>query len=107
MYGPFVHTLNKGGLAEIRAMSKLRGSAASNHMTNDSIAVRAYVGTFEYQKQNKNWSDARSVHIEFLTSIPPRSGLPPGYAEWTDSLVDGHLPIQITRVLHGDGSVAR
>jgi len=76
-------------------------------MANDSIAVRAYAGTFEHHQRNKNWSGKLSVHIEFLTSIPPRSGLPPGFAEWTDGLVDGHLPIHITRILHGDGSPAR
>ena len=106
VYGPFVHTLNKGGLQEIRTSSRLRGSAASNHMANDSIAVRAYVGSFEYQRKNKNWH-GKTIHIEFLTALPPRSGLPPGYAEWTDNLIDGHLPIQITRVMLGDGSMAR
>mgnify|MGYP000849042494 CR=1 FL=1 len=102
-YGPFVHTLNKGGLNAIRTGSKLRGTNASNHMANDSIAVRAYIGTFEHQKKNKNWHGRESVHIEFTTEIPPRSGLPPGYAEWTDGLIEGHLPIKITRVLNGEG----
>jgi hypothetical protein len=105
-YGPYVHTLNKGGLVEIRITSRLRGSTASNNMANDSIAVRAYVGTFEHQQKNKNWSGKVSVHIEFLTSIPPRAGLNPGFAEWTDGLIAGYLPIQITRIVHGDGSAA-
>ena len=106
MYGPYIHTLNKGGLAEIRATSRLRATAASNNMASDRIAVRAYVGTFEYQQRNKRWSGKQTIHIEFLTSVPPRSGLPPGSAEWTDGLVGGYLPIIITRVLHGDGSYA-
>lgn len=106
-YGPFVHTLNKGGLKEIRTTGKLRAAAASNNMANDRPAVRAYVGTFEYQRKNKNWHDRQSVHIEFTTTIPPRSGLPPGYAEWTDTLIEGHLPIKINRVLNGAGEEVR
>ena len=107
-YGPFVHKLNKGGLAEICLTSKLRGTAAGNNMANDRPAVRAYVGTFEHQQKNKNWSGKDSIYIEFLTSTPPRSGLAPGFAEWTeDGLVDGGLPIKIIRVLHGDGSAGR
>jgi hypothetical protein len=103
-YGPFVHTLNKGGLKEIVTTEKLRGTQASNHLANDSKAVRAYVGTFEHQKKNKNWSGRLSTHIEFLSFVPPRSGLPPGYAEWTDeSLVEGYLAISIQRVVNGEG----
>jgi hypothetical protein len=70
-YGPFVHTLNRGGLREILVTSKLRGSVASNHLANDSAAVRAYVGSFEYQQRNKNWHGHQSTHIEFLSFIPP------------------------------------
>jgi hypothetical protein len=103
-YGPYVHTLNRGGLREILTTGKLRGSEASNYMANDRKAVRAYVGTFEYQKKNKNWSGRQSVHIEFLSFVPPRSGLAPGYAEWDgDLLTEGHLPIKILRVLNGEG----
>jgi hypothetical protein len=103
-YGPYVHTLNKGGLNEIVTTSKLRGTEASNYMANDRRAVRAYVGTFEYQKKNKNWSGRKSIHIEFLTFVPPRSGLPPGAAEWGEELlIEGYLPIQILRVVNGEG----
>jgi hypothetical protein len=102
--GPFVHTLNKGGLKEIVTSGKLRGAPAANHMANDRKAVRAYVGSFEEQKKNKNWSGRISVHIEFMTSVPPRPQLPPGYAEWTeDQLSEGFLPIRILRVLNGEG----
>lgn len=105
-YGPFVHTLNKGGLKQIVVGQKLRGVVASNHMANDSAAVRAYVGTFEYQKKNKNWHGRVSVHLEFLTMIAPRNGLPPGYAEWSENeLQDGYLPVEIIRVLNGEGEV--
>ena len=108
-FGPFVHTLNKGGLNEIVTASKLRGSVASNHLANDNKAVRAYVGSFEHQRKNKRWSGRVSIHIEFLALIPPRSDLPPGYAEWTeDQLVESHLPIKILRVVNGEGEfVAR
>ncbi len=103
-YGPFVHTLNKGGLREIVTTGKLRGTTASNHLANDSKAVRAYVGTFKHQKRNKNWSGRTSVHIEFLSYAPPRPNLPPGYAEWSDDqLIQGHLPISIVRVVNGEG----
>lgn len=103
-YGPYVHTLNKGGLKEIVTTGRLRGTEASNNLANDRRAVRAYVGTFEQQKKNKNWSGRQSVHIEFVTSVPPRSGLSPGYAEWDDSLlVAGYLPIEILRVVNGEG----
>ena len=104
IFGPFVHTLNKGGLNEIRTSGKLRGTAASNHLANDSLAVRAYTGSFEHQKKNKNWHGRASVHIEFTTAFVPRPGLPPGYAEWaSDELIDGYLPITITRVVNGEG----
>jgi hypothetical protein len=103
-YGPFVHTLNKGGLKEIVTTAKLRGTQASNHLANDAKAVRAYIGTFEHQKKNKNWAGRLSIHIEFLTCLPPRSGLPPGYAEWTEeSLIEGYLAISIQRVVNGEG----
>ena len=103
-YGPFVHTLNRGGLKEIVTAGKLRGAEAGNYLSNDRKAVRAYVGTFEHQKRNKNWSGRTSTHIEFLTFLPPRSGLPPGYAEWSEELlVGGYLPIKILRVLNGEG----
>ncbi|MEJ8854150.1 hypothetical protein WKW79_06205 [Variovorax robiniae] len=105
-FGPFVHTLNKGGLREIVTSGKLRGTPASNHLANDHLAVRAYAGSFEHQKRNKNWSGRISRHIEFVSHVAPRPGLPPGYAEWTDEqLIDGHLRIQILRVLDGEGSI--
>jgi hypothetical protein len=103
-YGPFVHTLNRGGLKEIVTTGKLRGAEASNHLTNDVKAVRAYVGTFEFQKKNKNWSGRLKTHIEFLTFTPPRDGLPPGYAEWSgEQLINDHLPIKVLRVLNSEG----
>jgi hypothetical protein len=103
-YGPFLHTLNKGGLKEIVTTGKLRGTEASNHLANDNKAVRAYVGTFEHQKKNKNWSGRLSTHIEFLSFVAPRSGLPPGYAEWNDALLtEGHLSIKILRIVNGEG----
>jgi hypothetical protein len=103
-YGPFVHGLNKGGLKEIITSSKLRGANAENYMANDHPAVRAYPGTFEYQKKNKNWSGRKNIFIEFLTYIPLRSGLGPGQAEWRDGeLVEGYLRIKILRVVNGEG----
>lgn len=103
-YGPFVHTLNKGGLKQICISSSLKGTAASNHLANDRLAVRAYIGSFELQKKNKNWSGRQSTHIEFLSFTPPRPNLPPGYAEWDESqLQEGYLPIQILRVVNGEG----
>ena len=103
-YGPFVHTLNKGGLKEIITAEKLRGAEAANYMANDVKAVRAYAGTFELQKKNKNWSGRNHIHIEFLTFTPPRSGLPPGYAEWCgEQLIEDHLSIKILRVVNGEG----
>lgn len=105
-YGPFVHTINKGGLKEIVTSGKLRGAAASNNMANDSRAVRAYVGSFEHQKQNKRWSGRVSIHIEFLSFSPPRPNLPPGYAEWVDDqLIENHLAIKILRVVNGEGEL--
>src|SRR5882672_7592460 len=96
--GPFVHGLNKGGLFEIARTRQLRGTEASNNMASDRLAVRAYVGSFEHQKRIKNWSDPSKTLIEFVTQIAPRTGLPPGYAEWgEDQLVHGYLPITITR----------
>ena len=106
LYGPYVHTLNKGGLKQIALAQKLRGATASNHMANDHAAVRAYVGTFEHQRKNKNWSSRESIHLEFMTTIAPRSDLPPGYAEWGEAeLQQGYLPIQLTRVLNGAGEL--
>ncbi|MCB1887832.1 MAG: hypothetical protein KDH20_09520 [Rhodocyclaceae bacterium] len=103
-YGPFVHKLNKGGLHAIVTTGKLRGAEGSNYFSNDRAAVRAYVGTFEYQKKNKNWSGRTSIFIEFMTTVPLRSGLGPGHAEWSgDELIEGYLPIQILRVLNGEG----
>ena len=103
-YGPFVHGLNKGGLGEIIASGKLRGTLGANHYANDRPTVRAYAGTFEYQKKNKNWSGRSSIFIEFTTPVPLRSGLGAGAAEWSGGdLIDGYLPISITRVVNGDG----
>ncbi|MEO6276749.1 hypothetical protein [Roseateles sp.] len=103
-FGPFVHTLNKGGLKEIVITGKLRGAAASNHLANDHKAVRAYVGTFEHQKKNKNWHGRVSIHIEFLSFVAPCGALPPGYAEWGEELLtEGHLPIKLLRVVNGEG----
>ena len=104
-FGPFVHGLNKGGLFEIARTGGLRGAPASNNMASDSLAVRAYVGDFAYQKRNKNWSGADKSFIEFVTRVPPRSGLPPGYAEWAEEqLTDGFLTIQVLRVIDGNGN---
>lgn len=106
LYGPFIHGLNKGGLREIVNTSKLRGTSASNNMSNDSTAVRAYVGSFEYQKKNKRWSGRANIYIEFQTYTPPRCGLPPGYAEWTEeSLINSYLKIKILRVVNGEGEL--
>jgi hypothetical protein len=103
-HGPYVHGLNKGGLSEIWRSQKLRATSAGNHMANDRLAVRAYVGTFEHQKRNKNWSGADKTFVEFLTFTAPRSGLPPGYAEWTEGQLDGgYLRVKILRVLDGNG----
>jgi hypothetical protein len=103
-YGPYVHGLNKGGLNEIMTSSKLRGTLPSNHVASDRPAVRAYVGSFELQRKNKNWSGRDKTFIEFTTRLPPRAGLPPGYAEWSDEqLIEGHLPIRILRVVNGEG----
>lgn len=103
-HGPFVHTLNKGGLQQIVASGMLRGTAPANHLASDRLAVRAYTGSFEHQKKNKNWSGRLSVHVEFMTPVPPDTDLPPGWAIWSDDrLLDGHLPIRILRVLNGDG----
>jgi hypothetical protein len=108
IYGPFVHGLNKGGLDAILVTSKLKGTGASNHMASDLIAVRAYVGDFEYQRRNKNWHGREKIFIEFMTRVPPRTGLPPGYAEWSDAeLVDGFLPVHVLRVLNGEGESLR
>lgn len=103
-FGPFVHGLNKGGLSEIVRTSSLRGVGASNHMANDTPAVRAYVGSFEHQRQNKRWSGANKTFIEFSADLRPRPNLPSGYAEWTgDALANGHLRIHISRIVDGDG----
>jgi hypothetical protein len=103
-YGPFVHGLNRGGLKGIISESQLRGATASNHLANDRYAVRAYAGTFEEQKRNKRWSGRDKTFIEFMTMVPPRAGLPPGYAEWSDHLLmNNHLKIRILRVLNGEG----
>ncbi|MEX1188760.1 MAG: hypothetical protein WED33_05835 [Bacteroidia bacterium] len=103
-YGPYVHGLNKGGLPEIIISSKLRGAAASNHMSNNNPAVRAYEGSFEFHKKNKRWQGKHKIYIEFLTKQPSRSGMPPGGAEWTGSqLTNNHLEIKILRVINGDG----
>jgi hypothetical protein len=38
------------------------------------------------------------------TQFHSRTGLPPGYAEWSeDQLIEGHLPIQILRIVNGEG----
>jgi hypothetical protein len=104
--GPFVHCLNKGGLEDIVRTRKLRGTVASNSMANDRPAVRAYTGTFEHQKRNKNWNGPQMTVIEFYTSTPPRPNLSPGYAEWTEEgLVDGHLSIQISKIVDGNGAI--
>ena len=103
-YGPYVHGLNKGGLREIRATQKLRATCPANYMASDRPAVRAYVGTFEFLKKRMNWSGRDHTFIEFMTKIPSRSDLPPMHAEWTENqLVDGHLAIQILRVVNGEG----
>lgn len=105
-HGPFVHTLNKGGLTEIVSSRRLRGTAPANHLASDRAAVRAYTGSFEHQKRNKNWSGKISVHIEFMTAIAPDADLPPGWAVWSDDrLIDGYLPIRILRVVNGDGDL--
>jgi hypothetical protein len=104
-YGPFVHGLNKGGLVDIVRSSSLRGVGASNNMTNDRLAVRAYTGGFEFQRKTKRWSGADKTFIEFMTDTPPRPNLPPGYAEWTEEgLNDGVLKIRILRIVDGDGN---
>ena len=104
--GPFVHGLNKGGLSEIVRTSSLRGVAASNHMANDRPAVRAHIGTFEFQRQNKRWSGADKTFIEFYTDVGHRPNCPPGYAEWIDdALENGYLRIRISRIVDGDGKV--
>lgn len=103
-FGPFVHILNKGGLHSIVQSASFRGTVASNNMANDDPAVRAYVGSFEHQQRNKNWSSASMTVIEFLTFTPPRPGCSPGYAEWRgEQLIDGHLAVRILRVLNGRG----
>jgi hypothetical protein len=105
-HGPFVHTLNKGGLREIVTSQKLRGTIPGNYLASDRLAVRAYKGSFEHQKKNKNWSGKVSVHIEFMSRIAPDTGQSPGWAVWSeDSLIQGHLPIRILRVVNGDGEV--
>jgi hypothetical protein len=106
LYGPFVHGLNKGGLTSIVRNSSLLGTAASNNLANDRVAVRAHVGTFEEQRRKKRWSGSQHTFIEFRTFIPPRPGLPPGFAEWSEEqLVGGYLRIQISRILTGDGQL--
>jgi len=93
-------------LKEITLIQKLRGATASNHMSNDNSAVRAYVGTFEQQKANKLWHGRDKTFIEFYTRKPHRSGLTPGYAEWCDEqLSDNHLTIKIKKVVNGEGEV--
>lgn len=103
-HGPFVHSLNKGGLQQIVMSGKLRGASAGNHMANDRLAVRAYKGSFEQNKKNKRWHGRDKTYIEFMTKLPPRPNLPPGYAEWEgQQLLDNHLPIKILRVVNGEG----
>lgn len=105
-YGPFVHTLNKGGLRLIITSGKLKGTQPANHLASDRLAVRAYAGSFEHQRKNKNWKGKTSIHIEFMTPIPVDADLPPGWAMWSeDRLIEGYLPIRILRVVNGDGDV--
>lgn len=108
IHGPYVHGLNKGGLKQIISQSKLLGTSASNHMANDHPAVRAYEGTFEFHKKNKNWHGRDRVIIEFMTRQPSRGGMPPGAAEWTaGQLNNNYLDIKILRVLNGEGEQVR
>ena len=103
-FGPFVHGLNKGGLFNISGTRKLRGANPSNNMASERPAVRAYAGSFEHQKAIKRWSGSDKTFIEFMTYTPPRSGLPPGYAEWSEEqLNEGFLPIHILRIVDGNG----
>ena len=105
-HGPFVHTLNKGGLQEIVTSGRLRATEPANHLASDRLAVRAHTGSFEHQKKNKNWHGRLSVHIEFMTPVPPDADPPPGWATWSDDrLLEGQLPIHILRVVNGDGEL--
>jgi hypothetical protein len=73
-------------------------------MASDRVAVRAHSGPFEFLKKKLNWSGRDRTFIEFVTSVAPRGDLPPGYAEWSENeLTNGHLAIQIMRVVNGDG----
>lgn len=103
-YGPYVHQLNKGGLKEIVTSGKLRGTEASNNSGGIGLAVRASVGSVDYQLRNLGWKrDPEKVLIEFYADVePPRH---PAFAIWSeDQLSDGHLPIKISRVARGDGT---
>jgi hypothetical protein len=104
MFGPYVHSLNKGGLEDIVQSKRL----LSTEGRYGDEGVRALRGSFRELYVRNNWGlrpDASRIYVEFATVHAPNRGGPPGISaivHW--SMPAGHyLAIRITGIFDGFG----
>lgn len=99
-YGPFMHTLSKGGLDEIIRTGELRSSTARS-VAGGGDAVRAHVGSPQLP-----WKGDVPA-IEFMTYDKPRvAKYMGGDAAYWDLPEGDYLKIKIKRVVYPDGRVS-
>ena len=101
-YGPFVHGLNKGGLAEIVRTSRL----ISTEGRHGGHEIRARVGDFKSLQTKLRWAEGGTyqdrIFIQFDTDIAPRTGEAPGSASWPMP-AGNYLHIRIVGIFTGSG----